>query len=97
MSCSKSKVENQIPGCISYKIEVFKTSSMCADAHVDRYLFQNKSVFVFEEGSCGADFSANVYDVNCQLLGSLGGFAGNLMINGENFSTAIFEKTVWKK
>ena len=72
--------------------------SSCNDAKVDEYLFQNKTVFVFEEGTCLRDGISSVYDSSCQLLGSLGGFTGNLKIHGVNFSeTAVFQRTIWKK
>ncbi len=92
------KTDRSVPGCINDQIRKFKSYSPCNDAKVDEYLFQNELVFVFEEGTCVRDGSADVYNDSCELLGSLGGFTGNLKINDVNFSeNAVFQKTVWRK
>lgn len=92
------KTDSSVPGCINDQIRNFKSYSPCNDAKVDEYLFQNELVFVFEDGTCVRDGAAQVYNGACELLGSLGGFTGNLEINGANFSeNAVFQKTVWKE
>lgn len=56
------------------------------------------TVYVFNIGNtCGADMSSDVIDAECNNLGYLGGFDGNWEINGEDFSNAIFVKTVWTR
>lgn len=91
--CSKSN----IPACISKKITAFEKESCSQGAQVEQYLFQSKTVFVFQPGNCGADMAAHVVDSNCIDLGFLGGIMGNTKINGEEFSQAKLIKTTWKK
>ena len=96
MGCKKT--DSSVPGCINDKIGVFKRTTPCNDAKVDEYLFQNELVFVFDEGTCVVDGSSDVYNSSCKLIGSLGGFTGNMEIQGINFSEkAVFQKTIWKK
>lgn len=97
-SCNKLDIEPGTPLCIRKQIKVYDRDTHCSSAHVDAYWFQNKTVYVFEPGSCGADMSSPVMDSDCNQLGSLGGFSGNLYINGVDFhKNAVFVKTVWKK
>jgi hypothetical protein len=92
------KIDNDAPDCLK---DIIKHSSdrmfICeTGASVSQYSFQGKYVFVFDPGNCGADMQAPVYSEDCQLLGNLGGFVGNLIINGERFDQkATFIKTVW--
>jgi hypothetical protein len=95
--CSKKKIEQDRSNCLATRIEGFKTRSLCNDASVKKYTFQKKTVYVFDNGSCGNDMGAGVVGEDCNNLGSLGGFAGNTTINGENFSSAVFVETVWQK
>ena len=95
--CNKVDVEKGTPKCVKKEIKDFNKSSQCDDATVEEYSYQGKTVFVFNHGSCGRDFSSRVIDSDCNYLGSLGGFVGNTEINGENFSSATFIKTTWKK
>ncbi|OFX51008.1 MAG: hypothetical protein A2046_06175 [Bacteroidetes bacterium GWA2_30_7] len=95
--CNKLDIEKGTPRCVEKKIKEFNENSSCGDAKVDEYSFQNKTVYVFEPGTCGADMTADVIDSDCNGLGSLGGFVGNTKINGEEFSKATFIKTIWKK
>src|SRR5688500_6938739 len=94
-SCNKVDVEKGTPRCITKKIKEFnKSPALCKDPTVDEYNFQGESVFVFNLGTCGRDFSSNVFDEDCNDLGYLGGFEGNDEINGARFSTsATFIKT----
>jgi len=41
--------------------------------------------------------TAEVMSSDCVSLGFLGGFIGNTKINGEEFSSATFIKTIWQK
>ena len=63
--------------------------------NVKKYKFQGKTVYVFDQGTCGADFTSAVIDENCNILGYLGGFIGNTKIKNEEFSHAIMLKKVW--
>ncbi len=95
ISCNKEEIYNVIPRCINDLITEFKKSASCDDSKVEQYLFQNQVVFVFKPGSCGADMQSEVFDMNCTILGSLGGITGNTEINKEDFANAVFIKTVY--
>jgi hypothetical protein len=81
--------------CINSKINAFQNECCDQGASVEEYTFQQEQVFVFNMGTCGADFPAYVLTSNCDTLGFLGGIAGNTTINGENFSNASLVGTVW--
>lgn len=56
-----------------------------------------KTVYVFDQGPCGNDMTSEVVDSECKNLGYLGGITGNKEINGQDFSSAEFVKTIWEK
>jgi len=97
-SISCEKIDKDCPDCIRDKIKDFAKNPICKnEAHVALYIFQNQNVYVFSEGTCGADLGATVYNENCDRLGYLGGFTGNLLINGVNFhENAVFQKHLWQ-
>lgn len=96
--CENSEIAKDTPECLKRAIKDFaKASPSCSNATVEEYTFQGATVYVFQPGTCGADLSADVLDSECNNLGFLGGFIGNTKINGEEFSKAIFKKTVWRK
>lgn len=84
--------------CIMNKIGAFSQSAnICnGSATVKQYTFQSENVYVFDQGTCGADFTQSVLNENCDTLGYLGGIAGNAQINGQNFyDNATYVSTVW--
>jgi hypothetical protein len=94
---SCEKIED-CPDCIQDKVKEFAKNRICKDgsAGVAEYLFQDQYVYVFSDGTCGADMGAAVYSQNCEYLGYLGGIAGNLNINGVRFhEIAVFQKKIW--
>ncbi len=94
--CKKAGDDGSITTkCLESKIEVFRNNSCDTGANVSEYTFQGKMVFVFDPGTCGADMTSEVMDSDCNTLGFLGGLTGNTKINGKEFSTAIFVKTIW--
>jgi hypothetical protein len=94
-SCSKDKIARNTPTCIEEKIENFKKEACETDADVKKYEFQDKVVYVFNPGLCGNDMTSEVVDESCETQGFLGGISGNYKINGEEFTSAKFKKTVW--
>jgi hypothetical protein len=97
--CEKLDLKIEVPGCIEDKIREFKKSHFNCDsgAKAYRYDFQDIQVFVFEPGNCMPDFSTHVYDSSCNLICTLGGFAGNRICNGENFEENASNKIlVWE-
>lgn len=86
---------SETPKCLSAKIRDFDNSLSCADARVLEYEFLGDRVYVFDPGTCGADFPSPVLDFSCKILGSLGGFAGNTKINGVEFSKARLVRVIW--
>jgi hypothetical protein len=92
------KIDDDAPDCIKDLIKHHQNKMWLCEtgASVNQYSFQGEYVYVFEPGTCGADMQAPVYNENCKLLGNLGGFVGNLIINGERFDqNATFIKTIW--
>ncbi len=97
LSISCEKIED-CPDCIKNKVKEFAKNRICNDgtAGVTEYIFQDQYVYVFSDGTCGADMGAAVYTEKCEYLGFLGGIAGNLNINGVVFhDVAIFQKEIW--
>jgi len=97
IACEKSDVAENTPNCIVNKIETLKKNSICDDPNIKEYNFQGIVVYVVDQGSCGADLSAGVFDSDCNGLGELGGIIGNTIINGEEFSNATFIRLIWRK
>ncbi|MCE3296986.1 MAG: hypothetical protein K0R65_2700 [Crocinitomicaceae bacterium] len=98
MCCGKLKIAKGTPDCVKAKIKSFDAESNCdKDVNVKEYRFQGKTVYVFDPGSCGADMTSEVISPDCKTLGYLGGFIGNTKINGEEFSNAVLQATVWHK
>lgn len=97
LGCSKAEGIEDVPSCISKEIEKFRLDNSCDKSKVDEYLFQNKKVYVFDDQLCCCDYTAEVRDEECQSLGFLGGFVGNQVINGENFSSALLLRHLWKE
>jgi len=97
LSISCEKIED-CPDCVKNRVKEFAKNHICTDgtASVGEYIFQDQYVYVFSDGTCGADMGAAVYTDKCVYLGFLGGFAGNLKINGVVFhDIAIFQKEIW--
>ena len=88
---------DETPVCITKAIGTFSKTDCAKGVNVKEYTFQGIKVFVFDPGTCGNDMTSEVLDENCKNLGYLGGFTGNVKINGEDFSHAILVKTVWEK
>ncbi len=95
-TCNKG-IAKGTPACVKSKIKSFDKDNSCGSVHVDEFTFQGNKVYAFDPGICGVDMTTEVISSSCSSLGVLGGFAGNTKINGEEFSHAVFVKTVWKK
>lgn len=98
VSCSKYDIEKDTPSCIKSKIKQFDKEIECDNGvKVSKYTFQGTNVYVFNPGTCGADMTSEVVNSSCESQGHLGGFAGNVIINGETFNNAVFVGDVWIK
>lgn len=97
-ACSAcSDIDPDSPDCIKHSIRGFRSTTACDDgANVKEYLFQGQMVYVFDPGTCGADMTSEVMDESCETLGYLGGIAGNTVINGDSFSNAVYQRTIWE-
>ena len=88
------KVEG--PDCLEKSIRQFERRAFCeTGSHVEEYLLDGELVYVFYEGACGADFSYDVLNIHCELIGSLGGIQGNNEIQGKSFLNAKHQRTIW--
>ena len=97
VGCKKEEILTGSSNCLENEIAKADRMALCDDPSIEEYLFQGKTVYVSHPGTCGADMASPVFDADCKSLGSLGGFMGNTRINGEDFSSATFVRTVWKK
>jgi hypothetical protein len=95
--CEKIEIEKGVPECVEEKIKAFSNKQLTCStgAKVNEYKFQNQTVYVFNPGVCRTDQSSEVIDSECKSLGTVGGWNGG-QINGEEFSKAIFVRTVWE-
>lgn len=92
------KIDSDVPHCIKELIRNHNNEVFLCEtgASVKQYSFQGKYVYAFHPGSCGADLVTPVYSSGCEYLGGLGGFTGNMVINGVRFDqNSVFIKTVW--
>ncbi|GAB3226992.1 hypothetical protein GCM10027346_09850 [Hymenobacter seoulensis] len=97
-ACDETDISKNTPSCIRQKTINLERDTPCEEgASVKEYIFQGKSVYVFNPGSCIADASFEVADEQCNTLGYLGGFSGGSTINGEPFSKAEFKRTIWEQ
>jgi hypothetical protein len=92
------KIDKDASDCIRDKVREFAKHKICeSGSSVSQYLFKDGNVYVFAEGNCGADLGADVYSESCEKIGYLGGFAGNMTIQGVIFyEEAVFIKTIWE-
>ena len=100
VSCAKNGPDDQKEGCIKQEIEVYKSTNIpCASGKsIYRYKFQDKFVYVFNPGNCGADMMSTVYDSECNVICGLGGIAGNTSCNGLDFGKHATDETViWEQ
>lgn len=96
-ACKKIDVEKNTPTCVENLIQDFDKEQTCdTDVNVKKYTFQGTTVYVFDPGTCGADMTSEVIDFECNSIGFLGGFSGNTVINGEDFSNATLESITWE-
>ena len=91
------KKESAISDCLQSKIEAFKKSSCEHGASVKEYKFQGEVVYTFDMGWCGADLPTGIINRECNPIGGIGGITGNLNVNGVNFSSATYIRTIWSR
>jgi len=93
------EIDKDCPDCIFKKTKEFVKNPICdTGASVSEWLFQGEYVYVFADGTCGADIGASVYNQNCEFLEYLGGFAGYTEINGVDFyQNATRLKIIWEQ
>lgn len=98
-ACNKDDVADNTPACISNEIKSHDRN--WAVGRVDEYSFQGKIVYAFEpDGNIIADGSTAIWEDNCHVLCSVGGFGGPdlLLCNGVKFyEQATYRRTIWKK
>ena len=83
--------------CVYLSINEFKNdpNTCSTGASIKEYKWEGKTVHVYDGGICIADGQAIVKDTNCKVLGYLGGIAGNSTIEGKEWSTAVYIRTIW--
>jgi hypothetical protein len=80
-------------------LETAGNLSDCERARITAYLFLGSIAYHIDPGYClGDDEAYVVLDSNCELIGQLGGFAGNEEVNGVHFfNNAQLLDIVWEK
>ena len=96
VSCEDLNLPEGTPDCIEKRIKKFDRKGGCSTgATVVKYNFQGGTIYVFNPGNCGADFTAAVVDQDCNDLCTLGGFGGNVVCNGDTISEATNREVIW--
>ncbi len=93
--CTKYKLEPDTPPCLKDELKKFSNSGS-DEANIKEYEFQNKLLYVYNDGIKARDDGWPVYDSNCNIIDYLGGMAGNTKINKEEFSNAKLKRIVWR-
>jgi hypothetical protein len=95
LGCGKSDLSNT-PPCLTKTIYFINTYIGRCPATIVEYEFQNKIVYYVDPGSCSEDQEFLILNSNCDTIGYLAGFAGNSIINGEDFyRKARILRAVW--
>jgi hypothetical protein len=101
LSCRKTDIASGIPHCIYKKINENKNNPNGELGSVDEYEFQGSLVYAFSpDGRIIADGASEIWNSSCQMICTVGGFAGPMMqlCNGEYFfPTATFKRNIWTK
>ena len=92
----KKDVQHTIPDCIQEKVIIHSSSDVCDEpGNVALWIFHDEFVYVFYQGDCLIDASAQVYNESCELIGSIGGWLGN-ELNGDDFyQIGEFQKYIY--
>ena len=94
-ACTKEK-DAAVSTCIQDRLNTFDQLEACDNASVSRYTFMGENVYTFDRGVCADMDSIEVRSEDCALLGYLGGYLNNTMINNSSFyAQAQFESLVW--
>lgn len=97
VGCKSAEKSLTLSGTLQKKIDQFKSASVCEDARISEFNINGELVYLFEYGSCIKDKESPVYDKSGNLLGAIGGFTGNMQLNGNDFSKAEFKREIWRK
>ena len=92
-----NKETNEIPSCISQKIEAIKAQPKWnPPAEVNEYLYNGKKVFLFSSNCC--DQYNELFDENCNYIcAPSGGFTGAGDGKCKDFNTVAKQvKLIWK-
>jgi hypothetical protein len=99
LSCKKSEIASGIPSCIRKQIKATMNDPNSMISDVKEYLFQNRTVYGFNEGLI-ADGQIEIKDESCNILCRVGGFGGPglFLCNGDNFfQTAVLKRNIWTR
>lgn len=95
-SCNEIDFSDGTPKCLRETIWDWK-KGVCKDVSVEEYIFQDSTVFLLNASKCCCDVGSAVVDNQCAILGVIGGYDGENAINGEDFSNAIYVRTIWDR
>ena len=92
---SCEKIADEVPECLESTIEDFDDDWYLTVTRVEEFRFQDELVYHFVPQEIVVDAQSAVFNSDCELIGWLGGLAGNTEINGEDFNTAELIRVVW--
>jgi len=100
LSCNNEDDKIQYPECVQSIITTYTKNNPIPSkeygrAHVDKYYYKEKTVYLIDLYPNMPDNMSSVYSENCELLCGLGGIDGNLN-DCINWNEAKFIETVWK-
>ena len=101
VSCHNPDIASGVPKCIYKEISQNSNTEEWMVGSVKEYEFQGRTVYAFEPDTRRiADGATAIRDAQCNVLCSIGGFAGprNSQCNGGNFfKEAVYKRTIWEK
>lgn len=97
ISCSDDETPSVVTACVQDEVDSFKSAqNNCFNASVKAYTFKNTTVFAFADGQCISDGGVRVITAECNEFCYLGGLAGIVDCQGEDFENAVLIETVWE-
>ncbi len=96
-SCSDDEVPSVVTTCVQDEIDTFKAQqNNCNNASVKAFTFKNTTVFAFQDGQCVSDGGTRVITAECNEFCYLGGLAGIVECQGEDFDNAELIEVLWE-
>lgn len=96
LSCSKDddNTQHNYPDCLQSEVDrILDVEPQPNRASIELYTYQDQDVYVVHSNF--PDDQASVYNAKCEVICSVGGFAGNENDTCEDWESAEHIETVW--